>query len=179
MKMDKNLAVATGLIIIALLVCGLECWYVSVPRTDHTSYGSADDPINAVPNAVVYEDIQFPIDSYNQEIFVNFTSSAGNFTLIMLPESKAQNYRNDARYSAIFEVVNVSSLSETVNLTKPVYELINLLLVSTVGELSFSGEVVIHCDVSYRWVAPSFFLLIMITLVVVATPDIWKKIRKG
>lgn len=177
--MDKNLAVATGLIIIALLTCGLECWYVSVPRTDHTSYGSVDDPINAVPNAVVYEDIQFPIDSHNQEIFVNLTSSAGNFTLIILPASKAQNYRNDARYSAIFEVVNVSSISETVNLTKPVYELINLLLISTVGELSFSGEAVTHCDVSYRWTTPSFFLLIIITLVVASVPDVWRRIRKG
>ena len=177
--MDKNLAVATGLIIIALLTCGLECWFVSVPRTGHTSYGSADNPINAVPNVAVYEDIRFPIDSYNQEIFVNLTSSARNFTLFMLPEGELLNYNIGESYSAIFKAVNVTSISETVNLTEPVHEYISVVLTSTVDELNVSGEVLTHCDVSYRWVTPSFILLIMITLVVVATPDIWKKIRKG
>jgi hypothetical protein len=177
--MKRKLAIAAGMITIILLVSGLWCWFVPVHRTDYTSHGDSENTIRAIPNVKVYEDILFPADSFNQQVFVSFASNRGNFSLIMLTSSNLQDYTNNESYSALFEAMNVTSISETVNLTEPVTKWITIILFSTIDELYVRGGVGTQCDVYYRLLTPILFALAIISLVIAAIPSAWRRISKG
>ncbi len=175
--MKDKLVIAAGTVTIILLVSGLWCWFVPVHVTDSTSYGS-ENPIRAIPNVKVYEEILFPPDSFNQEIFVGFASSTGNFTLLLLTNSNLEKYTNNESYSALFAAMNVTSVSETVNLTDSVTEWITVVLFSPVDELNVRGGVSTQCDAYYRWLAPAFFALAVVSFAIIVVLSILKHTRK-
>ncbi len=175
--MKKNQTRVTGLVAIILLVCGLYCWFVPLHTTDFTSHGP-ENPIVAAPNVKVYENILFPIGSSNQKVFVSLATSEGGFNLVMLTQENLQSYQQNESYAALFEAMNVTSISETVNLTEPVTEWITIVLFSTVSELNVEGGVGIQYDVYYQWLALLFVGLAIVSFVVIVISSTWEGTKK-